>query len=345
MLSTGVCIMISNGWMPRFPNENPWSTITYSRVSRPLITTLSPANVSDDKVVILKAHESTNFAKIPPGESVWETRVRIIGPEASLNGSESITEPFPIMKSLSPVTITVSNASSSDKIVENRLGCVDATPAHETETYPITQLITIMQPNQPEPEASTITLPARIGNQNLRQNTIGIPSPSIVIKNIKRTIVSTKDEGDTPVIKSPNAASIVPKCTEKPTNDMLRDLAVLCTVKRGNILDIQLHFTCDRFRTVRETYEALSKIPNLKLIMGTQTFTEKCKHRCSPGSRETHQPKPFSNVYTDPGPYEISIRSKNSTNLLEAGKLCKYISDRSVHKCEFRISTNVHTYV
>lgn len=330
--------MLSDRWIPRFPNNNPWSTITYSRVSRPLITTLSPANVSDDRIVIIKTHESNSFAKIPPGESAWETRVRIVGPEASLSDSAAMSKPFPVTKSLASLNVSVPDSYIDTQTGSQLFNTVAITP-EPSYISPITQLVTIVTPDQ------TVNIPSsEIINQNLTLNTAGIPIPSIVIKNIKQTVVSTKDEENTPVVKSQNTSS-VPRCTEKPAKDMLRDLAVLCTVKRGNILDIQLHFTCDRFRTVRDTYDALSKIPNLKLIMGTQTFTEKCKCRCPPGSRGVdHQPKPSSSIHTETGPYEISIRSKNSTDLLEAGRLCKYVSDKSVHKCEFRISTNVHTY-
>nr|WEG69106.1 protein UL117 [Mastomys natalensis cytomegalovirus 2]WEG69244.1 protein UL117 [Mastomys natalensis cytomegalovirus 2]WEG69383.1 protein UL117 [Mastomys natalensis cytomegalovirus 2]WEG69521.1 protein UL117 [Mastomys natalensis cytomegalovirus 2]WEG69659.1 protein UL117 [Mastomys natalensis cytomegalovirus 2] len=323
----------------KFPTETAWSTIKYSRVTKPLLPSLSPANVSNDKIVVIRPCEGNSFTRIPPGETAWETRVRIVGPEAP---QEAITR-----------TIH-GNVVHDDLTSESNIGTIDTRVAVSTNVN-----------SRPHPPLDPNTLLTVIGIA-AKSNSAGVVSrpntenklivpvvcvpgkpqteptclsiPSIIVRNVKHpTTLPRSDRSSQPTI---------PKCTEKSVKDMLRDLAVLCTVKRESILDIQLHFTCHRFRTARDTYDALCKIPNLKLIMGTQTFTERCKCRCPGGTRGPHhQPKPMSNVHTTTGPYEICVRSRTSSDLLEAARLCKYAAERTPQKCEFRISSNVHTYM
>nr|WEG68831.1 protein UL117 [Mastomys natalensis cytomegalovirus 1]WEG68967.1 protein UL117 [Mastomys natalensis cytomegalovirus 1]WEG71195.1 protein UL117 [Mastomys natalensis cytomegalovirus 1] len=321
----------------KFPAETAWSTIKYSRVTKPLLSSLSPANVSNDKIVVVRPREGNSFTKIPPGETAWETRVRIVGPEAPKeaiahtvcdNVSESndigavdtqivaaadvsSSRPHPPLDSNTLLTVIGIAAKS------NPPGTVSKSNSDNRLIVPV-----VCVPGKPQTEPTCLSI------------------PSIIVRNVKHggaTVIPKGDRSSQPTI---------PKCTEKAVKDMLRDLAVLCTVKRESILDIQLHFTCHRFRTARDTYDALCKIPNLKLIMGTQTFTERCKCRCPGGARgPQHQPKPMSNVHTTTGPYEICVRSRTSSDLLEAAKLCKYAAERTPQKCEFRISSNVHTYI
>lgn len=367
-------------WTPVFPRRSLWSTITYSKVARLGVTSLSPANGSDDKLVVIRAHQGTNLLRIPPGDAPWETRVRIIGPEVDLppESPDRFMDPIPDSSS------AVNDGRSGQAVV--KIGDIlsrsysdtdsRSTIAHGNRTSPVytikgtdvdrmvirtdgaTQLIPATRrvfsvngtnfavkvvgdvPGRPilpkitDPPRKITIRPARSDDpKGAIEYATSVPISKIIIRDEPTQVTSTAREETTAPDQSsgPTHAWLpITQCAVRTLPDLLKDLAVLCTIKRRNIADIQLHVACHRFRVIRQLYDHLNKVSDLKLNLTTQTLT-----------RTTHR---RSNARSEEGQYEVCVRSNNSTSLLEAARICKEASEKAATKCSFRISTNTHTY-
>lgn len=284
-------------WRVKFPRSTPWSTITYSRIKRPLRTIALPANAAVAGLVVLRADKIKTFCRIPPGESPWQTRVRIIGSK-SAETSSSVPSIVDLTDDSEP-TSTLTVTASGDKKVPS-----------------ITKVPKII-----------------LGT------TSGIP----------RIVVENADNDIAPVESSPPTKTESTGTVNMTHVDMVNDLDMICHGPDG-VENIQLHFTCQGFPTVRETYDALTKIPDLSIIMGTQTTTEKCTCRDEPRTTKRqrvgslHRNKTSPNTHIEAGPYEVSVRSRNTDAMLSAAKVCRDVARRTTTKCEIRLSTTIHTY-
>ncbi|CCE57110.1 m117 protein [Murid betaherpesvirus 1] len=127
-------------------------------------------------------------------------------------------------------------------------------------------------------------------------------------------------------------------------NDLLKRLADLCSDRHTDVSDIRIHFSCQKFRTARGTYNALAKIPNLKIVMGAQMLTEKCRCHEKPKFDEiNYQPRTAANTHIETGPYEVIVRSRASRELLAAARVCQDVAKKTGIKCEFSFSTIRYT--
>lgn len=368
-------------WTPVFPQGSPWSTITYSKVARLGVTSLSPANGSDDKLVVIRAHQGTNLLRIPPGDAPWETRVRIVGPEADLPSKLQTQSTNPVIDSDSAVndgrsgrSVKIGGTSSED------YSNSDSRPAfvpviHESPVFTVTG--TNVDRMVIRTDASTRPIPAHrrvfsLEGTNFAVRLIGSvpcrpilpktadPPRKITIRPVKNSDDPIGAVGHTVSISAPgnvhgtsdrkaeppskgqeniqnsrpseaiHVRPVVEHCAVRTLPDLLNDLRLLCMVKRRYIADIQLHVSCHRFRVIRQLYDQLNKVSDLKLSLSTQTLTRTARHR--------------SNICPEGGQYEVCVRSTNSTNLLEAARVCKEASEKASMKCVFRISTNTYTY-
>ncbi|AAF99208.1 pr117 [rat cytomegalovirus strain Maastricht] len=367
-------------WTPVFPQKSSWSTITYSKVARLGVTSLSPANGSDDKLVVIRAHQGTNLLRIPPGDTPWETRVRIIGPEAELPPKLSSLCTTPAIDSDSagndgsscrtikigdvPFRTYSYTGSVPALVCENRgspVFTVDRTnvdrmvirtdpstrpiPAHrrvfslEGTNFAVRVIGGVpcrpILPKTADPPRKITIRP--INNTNDPIKTLAHTVPDIAPEHVVHDGSSQKanlDEKEK--IQNGHSSemihvrSIIEQCAVRTIHDLLKDLTLLCTIKKRSISDIQLHVSCHRFRVIRQLYDHLNKVSNLKLSLSTQTLTRTTRRR--------------SNVCPEGGQYEVCVRSTNGTNLLEAAQICKETSEKAISKCTFRISTNTHTY-
>ncbi|AWV68368.1 m117 protein [Murid betaherpesvirus 1] len=555
----------------RFPAPSAWSTITYAKVSRPLVTSLTPANVSDDKVVVIRANETT-FARIPPGESPWETRVRIIGSDvtdeelaaraaaakaprpavaasfvdppqlhflpllqnppplplpfmptvdipttfaaasmlpiftewpvttaaATIPGRRPILPKLPMIEEPIPISsdpltfpdpdafpepISIPDPSISDPgrftepiefpepitppelivftdapakppattpdIIELILEPVKLPEPVGTPAEPVPEPVITPKPvpePEPEPEPKPVTVP--ISEPDPEPKPVAAPEAVAVSEPVKlpepepvpvpvsapkpKLIVAPKPGADSELIilkrkevspvpqptdatpakvpkvpkliikKVPRAPIVVrtvptrlsdvtapanrpeprqrqqraeagtaasepkkhkkiPKIVVPATitakrktaegvpdeefgNDLLKKLADLCSDRHTDVSDIRIHFSCQKFRTARGTYNALAKIPNLKIVMGAQMLTEKCRCHEKPKFDEiNYQPRTAANTHIETGPYEVTVRSRASRELLAAARVCQDVAKRTGIKCEFSLSTIRYT--
>lgn len=367
-------------WTPIFPRRTSWSTITYSKVPRLGVTSLCPANDPDDKLVVIRPHRGSELLRIPPGDSPWETRVRIIGPEAETlqETTELCTDQsFGSGSAMDDGMSTQATVKIGGDILSRSYSDADtrSTPVYGVRESPVytikgtdvdkmvirtdetTTLIPASRhtfsahgPNvtvriiETVPNTSTQTeitdpprkiriRPARPDDpKEAIEYATSVPVSRIIIRN-GPTQKAGPEENATTTERSSGTTHVwlpITQCAVRNLPDLLKDLAVLCTIKRRNVSDIQLHVSCHRFRTIRQLYDNLCKISNLKLNLSTQTLTRTTRRR--------------SDIRPEGVQYEICVRSDNNTSLLEAARVCREASETVAAKCTFRISTNTHTY-
>ncbi|AKB93304.1 b117 [Murid betaherpesvirus 8] len=401
------------------PPRSMWSNITYVKVSHPTVSSLSPANVSNDRLIIARPI-GTSFIKIPPGESPWENRVRIISSDVNESHSEADSVPTsnyvpgscsdrlydPVSQSVSSDnTQSVYNTESWKDVEDLIKGEIktdfsdsdlvidfDIIPSESEEDIELSNILLSEAPQKKDskdkksntdegvirkrrrcdtgvntsrdvsPDAKTkkteSDLPQRgTDATEVTSNIIVIPvtrntdnpttEPVLIPKIVIPDLGSVKGEEEIDaMLPNTDDPELALSATEGSyrNNKILNDIVRLCET-HDNVLDIQLHLTCQKFKTVRVAYNALTKIPSLYIITGSQTLTELC--RCDSTERSTseiHQQRALSNTHIEIGSYEICIRSQTAPDLLEAARVCKDISDRAVYKCELKISTSVYSY-
>nr|WEG69795.1 protein UL117 [Mastomys natalensis cytomegalovirus 3]WEG69935.1 protein UL117 [Mastomys natalensis cytomegalovirus 3]WEG70075.1 protein UL117 [Mastomys natalensis cytomegalovirus 3]WEG70215.1 protein UL117 [Mastomys natalensis cytomegalovirus 3]WEG70355.1 protein UL117 [Mastomys natalensis cytomegalovirus 3] len=398
----------------RFPSTTFWSTITYSKVKRPLVTSLSPANVLRSNTIVIRANNtSTEFSKIPPGEAPWETSVRIIGPDAPLETSQICNTNATFVLNNTQIqsahTNVINEIGNQNYSIPDKRCTTDTYTECPTERIKLTDLQTVdieslksielqtvdtdphtpieVQIEQSKPfgirttESSNLVKLETINTEPVRyidprtepsksvELTVGTePNKSVelttytkVTKPIPKIIIGTSEKsgGDTMTLRPrPPKIQNVDTIKEprlKPTNithsnDANRNLIkqkfafknitskIMALVNNcNNTFDIQLHFTCKQFDVVKRAYDALSRIPSLTIVMGTQTSTTKCD------CRETPKDVGKSNTHIETGQYEISVRSRTCRGLTAAARACINVANTSQRKhCEFRISTNIY---
>lgn len=366
-------------WTPVFPRQSPWSTITYSKVPKLGITSLRPANGSNHKLVVIRAHQGTNLMRIPPGHASWETRVRIIGPDADLSQGTTTSFTNPFLESGSAVNhgmpnrafVKIQGDASSKSYSDADTRSVPVHGARPLPVYTIrgkdvdTMVIRTDESAKFVPtnlhtfsvRDSNVTLKIikSVPNQFAGPNVAGpprkitirptkpddpaktieyatsIPMSRIVIRDKPTQIISPRTIAAAGLPSDTTYAWLpITQCAVRTLPDLLKDLALLCTIKRRNVSDIQLHVTCHRFRVIRQLYDNLNKISDLRLSLSTHTLTRPSRRR--------------SSIRPDKGQYEVCVRSDNNTSLLEAARTCKEAAERATAECSFRISTNTHTY-
>ncbi|AWV68201.1 m117 protein [Murid betaherpesvirus 1] len=509
----------------RFPAPSAWSTITYAKVSRPLVTSLTPANVSDDKVVVIRANETT-FARIPPGESPWETRVRIIGSDVTdeelvaraaaaskappaapfvdpqlhflpllqnppplplpfmptvdlptafatasmlpiftdpmavalpppawpTAASATAEEPVPI--SSDPLTFPDPDAFPDpisipdpggfgdpiefpEPITPPELVEIVLEPVRLPEPVPEPELVPVPEP-EPEPEPVAVPEPEPLIDPDEPvaapepvvtpppepvktpepvkiPEPVEIPEPAVLkrkenspapqptdatpakVPKVPKLLIIKKAMPPAPIVvrtvptrlsdvtapanrpeprqrqqpardgasascsTEPKKHKKIPKIVVPSTSgpkkkttqtapdeefgkDLLKKLADLCSDRHTDVSDIRIHLSCQKFRTARGTYNALAKIPNLKIVMGAQMLTEKCRCHEKPKFDDiNYQPRTAANTHIETGPYEVTVRSRASRELLAAARVCQDVAKKTGLKCDFSLSTIRYT--